>query len=131
MKTFQAQILTPVGPVFSGAVEGLILPGTEGNFQVLSAHASLMSALDIGEITVMESATVKMRFAVTGGFTEVHDDKVIVLAEAAERADLINYDRALEAKRRAEDRLKNTDIDTTRAESSLRRAVNRMKIARG
>jgi len=130
MKSFEAQILTPDGPVFKGAVEGIILPGTEGNFQVLSAHASLMSALDIGEITVMETATSKIRFAVTGGFAEVHEDKVIVLAEAAERAEQINFDRALEAKKRAEERLKKTDVDTTRAEASLRRAMNRIKVAR-
>lgn len=129
MKTFEAQILTPDGPAYKGLVEGIDLPGTEGRFQVLVNHASLMTALDIGVITVSDGNGGKEEFAISGGFAEVHENAVTVLAEAAENKKEIDLERARESKKRAEERLKSENFDKTRAEIALRRAVNRIKLA--
>ncbi len=130
MKPFEVKILEPDGPVFNGTVTGIKLPGTEGNFEVLYNHASLMSALEIGVITVKNDSKEDF-YAVSNGFVEVHDNKVTVLVESAEHKDEIDLSRALESKRRAEERLgasKDT-IDLARAEAALKRALNRIKLA--
>jgi len=133
MKTFEAKILTPDGPVFNGMVESINLPGTQGNFQVLAEHAALMSALDTGEIRINDGSKKDVLFAVSVGFVEVNENKVIVLAEAAEPPEKIDLERALESKRRAEERLKaaNDDsVDYARAEAALKRAINRLNLAK-
>lgn len=135
MKSFEAQILTPDGAVFKGMIESINLPGTEGNFQILAGHASLMTALETGEISINTGATTNTRFAVTLGFAEVHQDKVTVLAEAAEDVVQIDLERAKEALKRAEERVaaatNSEDIDLLRAEAALQRATNRLRLAKG
>jgi F-type H+-transporting ATPase subunit epsilon len=128
MKSFEAQILTPDGPVFNGFVESINLPGSEGNFQVLFNHASLMSGLEIGVVTINEGGNKLTYIAVSAGFVEVHDNKVVVLAESAEKKEKIDIQRALESKQRAEERLKADNIDVGRAEAALLRAINRIKL---
>ncbi len=130
MNTYRAQILTPDGPVFEGEVVSLRLPGTNGNFQVLYNHSSLMSTLEIGEALVQKENDEVELYAISGGFVDVNDNALVLLAEAAERADEINVSRAQAAKERAERRLKDNHIDHTRYELALRRAVNRLKVAR-
>jgi F-type H+-transporting ATPase subunit epsilon len=129
MKSFEAQILTPNGPVFNGLVESINLPGTQGNFQVLHNHASLMSGLEIGVVTINEGGSNTTQIAVSTGFVEVHDNKVVVLAESAEKKEQIDVQRAHESKKRAEERLKSDNIDLGRAEAALHRAINRIKLA--
>lgn len=130
MKPFEVKILEPDGPVFSGTVTGIKLPGTEGSFEILFNHASLMSALEIGVITVKNDSKEDF-YAVSNGFVEVHDNKVTVLVESAEHKDEIDLTRALESKRRAEERLgaSRDTIDLARAEAALKRALNRIKLA--
>lgn len=130
MNTYRAHILTPDGPVFEGEVVSLRLPGTNGKFQVLHNHASIMSMLEIGEAIVQKENGEVELYAISGGFVDVNDNTLILLAEAAERADEINVSRAQAAKERAERRLKDNHIDNTRYELALRRAVNRLKVAR-
>ncbi len=130
MNTYRAQILTPDGPVFEGEVVSLRLPGTDGNFQVLFNHASLMSTLEIGETVVQKENGQIELYAISGGFVDVNHNTLILLAEAAERADEINVSRAKTAKERAERRLKDNHIDQARADLALQRAVNRLKVAR-
>ena len=131
MKPFEVQILTPNGSVYNGTVMGIKLPGTEGNFEVLHNHASLMSGLEVGVISIRDDAKVDY-IAVSGGFVEVNSNKVTVLAESAELKEEIDLQRALEAKKRAEERLaaeKKNAVDQIRAELALNRAVNRIKVA--
>jgi F-type H+-transporting ATPase subunit epsilon len=131
MKPFEVQILTPNGSVYNGTVMGIKLPGTEGNFEVLHNHASLMSGLEVGVISIRNDAKVDY-IAVSGGFVEVNSNKVTVLAESAELKEEIDLQRALEAKKRAEERLaaeKKNAVDQIRAELALNRAVNRIKVA--
>ncbi len=130
MNSFKAQILTPDGPVFEGEVIGVLMPGTMGSFEVLYNHASLMSTLDIGSTTVRKDENSTEIFAISGGFVEVSDNRLILLAEAAERAEDIDVARAEAAKVRAEKRLNEEEWDRLRAEMALLRAINRIKIAR-
>lgn len=130
MNTYRAQILTPDGPVFEGEVVSLRLPGTSGKFQVLCNHASLMSTLEIGEAVVKKENGEVELYAISGGFVDVNDNALVLLAEAAERADEINVNRAQAAKERAERKLKDNHIDHTRYELALQRAVNRLEVAR-
>jgi F-type H+-transporting ATPase subunit epsilon len=135
MKTFETQILTPAGPVFKGMVQSVNLPGTEGNFQVLSDHASLMSALETGEVRISEGgSSADIRFAMSLGFVEVHENKVTVLAEAAERVEKIDVERAKLALVRAQERLQKASysegVDLMRAEAALQRAQNRLNVTK-
>lgn len=135
MKNFETKILTPDGPVFNGFAASVNVPGTEGNFQILSDHASLMSALEPGEIRVTQSeGSGEVRFSVSVGFVEVANNNVTILAEAAERVENIDVDRAQQALDRAKERIQaavnNSDIDVLRAEAALQRAQNRLQLAR-
>ncbi len=128
---FQAQVLTPNGPVFRGSVTGIRVPGTEGSFEILTNHAALMSALEAGEVRVTDTDGTLRFFAVSGGFVEVRSNEVVVLAETAEAPDQIDVARAEAARSRAKERLLNrtSGLDQARAEAALSRAMNRLKVA--
>lgn len=129
MRTFKAQILTPDGPVFEGEAVGVKLPGTEGSFEVMYNHANLMSYLNIGSAEVKKENDSPEIYAISGGFVEVSNNNLILLAEAAESAAEIDTERAQKARERALKRLKDEKMDHFRAELALKRAINRLKIA--
>jgi F-type H+-transporting ATPase subunit epsilon len=128
-KNFQLDIVSPNRTVYSGTVQSFSAPGVVGNFQVLFNHAPLLSSIGIGEIKVIDADGKKLLFATGGGFVEVKANKVILLAESAERADEIDVVRAEKAKMRAQERLamKSADIDLDRARVALLRSLNRLK----
>lgn len=130
-KTLQLDIISPEKVVYSGAVTSFTAPGEEGFFQVLFNHAPFLSALTIGSIKIRTEDNPEIKFAASGGFAHILQNKITVLVETAERADTIDIARAQEAKRRAEERLKIHDemIDETRARVALLRAVNRLRVA--
>ena len=114
---------------YKGEVDSITVPGTKGNFQILYNHAPIISSLEIGEIILDVEGKEKEYFTTSGGTIEVVDNKVIVLAESFERTKDIDVERAEEAKRRAEERLKikrEEKIDEMRAELALKRAINRL-----
>ena len=128
-KNFQLDIVSPNRTVYSGTVQSFSAPGVVGNFQVLFNHAPLLSSIGIGEIKVIDADGKKLLFATGGGFVEVKSNKVILLAESAERSDEIDVVRAEKAKMRAQERLamKNAEIDLDRARVALLRSLNRLK----
>ncbi len=130
-KQFQLDIVTPAKTVFSGMVQSFTAPGVVGAFQVLFHHAPLLSAVGIGEVKVTDSEGAVHRYATGGGFVEVKANKVILLAESAERSDEINVERAERSKVRASERLvkKDRDTDIERARIALQRSINRLTIA--
>lgn len=95
------EIVTQERLVFSGEVDAVNLPGAEGRLGILPNHSPLLTTLDYGEVIVRQGSA-EQYFAVGGGFAEVQPNKVIVLADSAERADEIDLQRALEARRQAE-----------------------------
>lgn len=123
-------IVTPHGTVFSGGVDEVTVAGSEGEFGVLPGHAPLIAIVRIGAL-ITKTDGKPSYFFVGGGYAEVLSDKVIVLAESAERAEDIDVERAMEAKKRAEELLaRKEEIDFTRAQVALERAVTRMQIAK-
>jgi F-type H+-transporting ATPase subunit epsilon len=131
MNTFEAQILTPDGSLFDDEVEGVKVPGSQGSFEVKVNHASIISSLEIGKVRIRRSDNSEELFAVSGGFVEVNDNKLTLLAEAAESRDQIDVKRAQEARDRALDRMNEKDADRERARRALQRADNRLSIAQG
>lgn len=131
MNTFSAQILTPEGSIFDDEVTGVRVPGEMGSFEVKTLHANIISSLNVGEILVRKAAGGEQHFAVTGGFVEVVDNTLTLLAEAAEPVEDIDVERAKEAKKRAQERLESDDkdIDKERAKKALKRAENRIKLS--
>ena len=124
------EVATPSRLVAAEAVDEVVIPGSQGYFGVLPGHAPLLATLGVGELTYRKGTT-QMHLALTGGFAEVRNDKVIVLAENAERPDEIDRDRAQRAKDRAERRLSGRadDVDFARAQAALARALIRLQVA--
>ncbi|MBE3588635.1 MAG: F0F1 ATP synthase subunit epsilon [Thermoanaerobacteraceae bacterium] len=127
-KTQRLEIVTPERKVFSGDVRFVVVPGVEGELGFLPDHAPLVSALAIGVVRVQQEGKT-FKVAISGGFVEVRNSRVTVLARTAEREDEIDRARAEAAKARAEQRLaaKTADIDVVRAELALKRAMARLK----
>ncbi len=125
------EITTPDRQVLQlEGVDEVIAPGAEGQFAVLPKHAAFMTMLGPGEL-ILKRGSDETPFAVTGGYFEVRNDRVIVLADAAERADEIDVERAEAARRRAEERLRTREatVDLAKAEAALRRALIRLRVA--
>jgi len=124
------EIVTPERIVFQEeGVESVTLPGIEGELTVLPRHAALMTALQPGALRFRRGGE-EFDVALSGGFLEVLNDKVTVLATTAERAEELDAERVAEARRRAEERLRNreSEIDVARAVAALERATARMKV---
>lgn len=130
---FQLDVITPDRTVFSGQVVSLVAPGAEGYLGILAHHAPLLAALGVGEGRVTDTEGRELHFAVSGGFLEVAENRAILLADAAERADEIDVTRAEAARKRAEDARSGRpqgDEMYASAEAALARALNRLRIAR-
>ncbi len=131
MANIRLDIVTAERAVYSDNVDMIIAPGVEGELGILPHHTPLMTMLAPGELRI-KTGGEEISLAITGGFLEVRPDRVVVLADAAERADEIDVQRAEEAKRRAEQRLAQKHapgIDESRAEAALHRALARLKVA--
>jgi F-type H+-transporting ATPase subunit epsilon len=133
MNSFEAQILTPEGPLFDGEVTGVRVPGAEGSFEVKTGHAPIISTLEPGKLVIRKTDGQESTFAVSGGLLEVHNNMLNLLAESAEHINQIDAERAKNAKERARERLKDSAIDDTvdkeRAQKAKDRADNRIKLS--
>ncbi len=122
------EIVTPQGLVFSEEVDEVTATGSEGEFGVLPGHVPFVTTLKIGMLTCKKGSETKY-FFVNWGYAEVGAEKVMILADSAERSEDIDLDRAMAARKRAEERLKHTEnVDFARAESALERAVTRSQV---
>ncbi len=131
MANIRLDVVTAERAVYSDNVDMIIAPGVEGELGILPHHTPLMTMLAPGELRI-KTGGEEISLAITGGFLEVRPDRVVVLTDAAERADEIDVHRAEEAKRRAEQRLAQKHApgtDETRAEAALHRALARLKVA--
>jgi F-type H+-transporting ATPase subunit epsilon len=129
--TFQLEIVTPSRLLVKEAAEEAQIPGLNGYLGILPGHAPLITELAVGVITYKANGNTHT-LSVAWGFAEVLQDKVTILAEAAERPQEIDVERAQKAKDRAEQRLKSNDpqVDFTRAEDALQRAETRLNVAK-
>ncbi len=130
MSPIIVDIVTAERVVYSDEADIVIAPGTEGELGILPNHAPLMTTLQPGEL-VMRKGGEEYSLAISGGFLEVRPDRIIVLADAAERADEIDLARAEVARQRAKERITKHElgVDTAQAEASLRRALARIRVA--
>ncbi|MEX0646775.1 MAG: ATP synthase F1 subunit epsilon [Balneolaceae bacterium] len=126
---FHAQLLTPNGPLFEGNVTAVHVPGIEGNFEILFNHAPIVSTLDIGKILIKKEDAKELAYAVSGGFVEMSNNTLTILAEKAEESSGIDMDEARKARDEAKNRLKEKPLDRKEAERDLAVAENRLKIA--
>jgi len=128
----KVEIVTPSRLVASDEVEMVVAPGEGGSFGVLHNHVPFLCALRTGEVKLKKGEKT-LRYALSAGFFEMSENKVIILADGAERAQEIDVERAQAARDRSVKRLDQADtdlsIDIERAKAALLRAQNRLKIA--
>jgi len=129
--TLSLEIATPMRLVVADMVDEVIAPGSEGYFGVLRGHAPFLTTLGVGELTYRKGRD-EYHLALAGGFAEVRNDKVIILADSAEKPEEIDRERAERARQRAEQRLGGRgqeDIDYARCIGALARALTRLHVA--
>ncbi|MGE5699689.1 MAG: F0F1 ATP synthase subunit epsilon [Deltaproteobacteria bacterium] len=125
------ELVTPERLLVSEEVDEVIAPGFEGEFGVLPEHTAYLAVLSIGILRYRKGDSVK-KVAVGGGFAEVGPERVIVMADVAEKAEEIDLERARRAHARAESALKEASLDEethAKAASALQRAIARMAAA--
>ena len=125
------ELATPTRLVITAQVDEVVAPGSEGYFGVLPGHAPFLATLGVGELTYRIGRD-EYHVAVSGGFAEVRNDKVIILADTAETPAEIDRARAERARDRAEARLSGRsqeEIDYARATAALARALSRLQVA--
>jgi len=126
------EIATPMRLVVSEQVDEVVAPGSEGYFGVLPGHAAFLTTLGVGVVTYRIGRD-EHQLAIAGGFAEVRNDKVIILADSAERPEEIDRTRAERSKERAERRLTgrgDEEVNYVRAQAALARAMIRLQVAR-
>jgi F-type H+-transporting ATPase subunit epsilon len=130
MATFKLEIVTAERMVYSEDIDALVAWGVGGQLGILPHHAPLMTMLQPGDLMIRKNKEEEY-LAITGGFLEVRPDKVIILADACERADEIDIARAEEAKKRAQETMKAGPLtaEAAAAEAALRRSLARLKVA--
>jgi len=127
--TLHVEVVTAERELYNGEAEIVDAPGAEGQMGILPEHAPLLALLGVGPLKIKLHGAEDI-FFISGGFLEVSNDRVTVLADTAENADDIDEARAEEARRRAQERLANVESSRDRAElhAALMRAINRIKV---
>ena len=130
MASIRIDIVTAEQVVYSDDVDVIVAPGIQGQLGVLPHHTPLMTMLEPGELRIRKGGE-ELSLSISGGFLEVRPDRVIVLADTAERADEIDMARAEEAKLRAQEHISHPapGMDMERAEAALRRSLARLRVA--
>ena len=127
-------VVTPEGQAFQGEVESVVLPGTEGDFGVLSGHEVFMTSLRPGEMQIQLPGETQ-RAAVSKGIAEIHEDAITVMVGSCEFAHQIDLDRAKIARDRAhkqleEMRASGEDEETLREfQEMYSKAVSRVAVS--
>ena len=128
------ELATPTRQLVSEEVDEVVAPGSEGYFGVLPGHAAFLATLGSGEV-VYRRGRDEVHLAVHGGFAEVTPERVIILAETAERPDEIDQARAERARQRAEQRMTGRDPDGAEGEidydgevAAYQRALTRLLV---
>jgi F-type H+-transporting ATPase subunit epsilon len=126
----QLEIVSPERRAFTDEVDMVIVPGIDGQLGILPHHTRLITALGVGELRIKKGGT-EQSMLISGGFVEVRPDKVVVMADLAERSDVIDEARAIEARKRAEAELQETSdpVDIARVRAALQTALMRERIA--
>jgi F-type H+-transporting ATPase subunit epsilon len=127
--TLHVEVVTAERELYNGEADMVSAPGSEGRLGILPRHAPLLTTLAPGALRITLQGAEEDIF-VSGGFLEVSNNGIAVLADAAEHADEIDEARAEEARRRAQERLAEVRSNTERAdmEAQLQRALSRLRV---
>ncbi len=127
---FQLQVLSPLGTIFDDSVEEVILPTDQGEIAILPQHVPLFAKLTEGTMTIKKSGKNTI-IALIGGFLEVKKGSVTVLSDHAIKAENIEVAKALEAKKKAEELMKNkeNEEDFALATKELARSIMELNAA--
>jgi len=133
MAQIHLEVVTPAGAIISDDVDIVTAPGVGGEFGVLANHAPFLSTIKTGTLSYKQDKQTKY-LMVSGGFSEVSNNKITFLVESAEYGNDIDVDRAMRAKERAEKRLaqaqsQSDKLNRVRAEAALQRALARIRAA--
>jgi F-type H+-transporting ATPase subunit epsilon len=129
--TIKLEIVTQERSIYSDDVDFVIAPGVEGDLGILPNHCPLITTLQPGELKIIKKDE-EILIAIGGGFLEIRPDRIIILADVADRDDEIDSQKVEEAIRRAQELLSNREISTadkTELETSLRLELARLNIA--
>lgn len=130
-KTLTLEMTTPEKVALQGTADFVVLPAYEGEMGILPGHEAFLVQLKPGEVRVTKAGEVT-RFAVSGGFAEIKDNKIALFAETAELAEQIDAERARQAMEKAKEELVRKDIDPltlAAAEAAMRRAQVRLMVS--
>ncbi|MBP9768639.1 MAG: F0F1 ATP synthase subunit epsilon [Burkholderiales bacterium] len=132
MTTMQVDLVSSEEQIFSGEVEFVIAPGSEGEIGIYPRHIPLITKLNPGLIRVkLPQKEMHLVYVISGGFLEVQGNKVTVLADVVERTDSLDQAKLLEEKRIAEERLKRSaasmDRDDVKAYAALEMIIAQLK----
>ena len=122
MAAFHFELVSPEKLLFSGEVESVVVPGLEGDFEVMKDHAPLMSTLKPGIAVVHENPAKTMRLFVRGGFVEVSASGLTILAEEALPIEELNAERIAQEIKNAEE-----DVADAKSEAGKRDAREKLE----
>jgi F-type H+-transporting ATPase subunit epsilon len=124
------EVVTQTGAIYANDADEVVAPGSEGQLGILPRHAPLMTTLKIGALRVKHGGNEETIF-IGGGFMEVFNDEVTILADDAERAANIDEAAAEEARRRAQTLLEQQtgDTDVAFLQGQIERAIGRLRVA--
>ena len=128
-KTFQLEIITPTQIFSEGQVSYVRAESTDGQFGIMSHHTAAIIALGICEVKVVKNGK-EYYYATTGGFADIQPESVLLLLETAELVSDIDVNRADAAKKRAQDRLNDHNMDKARSRTAIAKSENRLKVSK-
>ena len=130
-KTFELEIIASDHPFYRGQCEMLIFPGIDGEHGILANHEPMVTCLNAGELRFLVDGDWHYA-AVSTGIVEITHDYVVLLADTVEKPEEIDINRANEAKKRAEERLrqKQSIMEYYHTQAALNRAMNRLKVTK-
>ena len=131
MSTFKTEIVSPDRVVWSGEAQSVTFRTIEGSMGVLDKRAPIVTALDIAMMEV-KTEKEKLEFAVHGGLLRMNGEELVIVTDAAEKAEEIDFYRAEKAKQRAEDLLAKAknDVERYKANASLQKNILRMRVGK-
>ncbi len=131
-RQLRCEVITPDKIIYEGNVDMVVAPGTDGELGILPLHMPIVTTLRVGELRLKHGDDKQDYIAIDGGYMEVSEDKVTILATAAEYASKMDVAEINKIKEEIEARLASIPKDSDEfftATAALERAVNRLDIA--
>lgn len=126
--TFQLEIITPTQIFTEGQVSYVRAESPDGKFGIMAKHTSATVALGIGEVKVVKDGK-ELFYATTGGFADIQPESVLLLLETVELVSNIDVERAKKSMKRAQDRLKDKNMNKGRSRTAIAKAENRLRVS--